>query len=67
MIFRYVNHSSFGYENSYARAKFVRGNIRIGLFAQRKILKNEEIFFDYMLKVNVNWLIKYNRLYSNKK
>ena len=35
------------------------------LFALRKIKRFEEIFFDYQIKVNVNWLNKYNRVYCN--
>lgn len=63
---RYVNHSSFGYQNCYARGVFVRGNYRIALYASRKISRGEELFFDYMLKVKVPWIIKYNRYYAIK-
>jgi histone-lysine N-methyltransferase EZH2 len=64
---RYVNHSSHGYQNCYARANFVRGVYRIALFALRNIKKGEELYFDYMIKVNVPWLMKYDRYYSSKK
>jgi SET domain-containing protein len=64
MTFRFVNHSSNGFQNSYARGKYVRGINRIGLFALRKINRGEELFFDYLMKENVPWLAKYNRYYS---
>lgn len=64
---RYVNHSAFGFQNCNARTMFVRSGNRVALFASRKISKLEELFFDYQIKVNVNWLSKYNRMYSTAK
>lgn len=63
-VFRFVNHSSFGYDNCYARTKYVRGIYRIGLFALRKISKGEELFFDYKINLNVPWMNKYKSVYS---
>lgn len=60
---RYVNHSSFGYDNAYAREKFVRGIIKIALYAKRYIKTGEEIYFDYHMK-NSSWIAKYNKLYD---
>lgn len=64
MITRYVNHSAHGYQNCYARTKYIRGNYKICLYAERDIKKGEELFFDYFLKVNVPWLARYNRYYG---
>lgn len=61
---RYINHSSFGYENAYAREKFVRGNTKIALYAKRFIKKGEELYFDYNMK-NAAWVCKYNKLYDS--
>lgn len=61
---RYVNHSSFGYENCYAREIFVRGNNKIALYAKRYIQKGEELYFDYHMK-NTQWVLKYNKLYDS--
>ena len=61
---RYVNHSSFGYENCKVKIMYVRGIFRIALFAKRDICNKEELFFDYKINSNVDWLKKYNRLYS---
>ena len=64
-LLRYVNHSSYGYENCYAREKFVRGDIKIVIFAKRNIKKGEELYFDYHMK-NSPWVLKYNKLYGGK-
>jgi hypothetical protein len=62
---RYVNHSSHGYENAYARIKYVRGNYRIGLYALRYINSGEEILFDYRIQYGQPyWLIRYNNQYG---
>lgn len=62
---RYVNHSSHGYENAYARIKFVWGNYRIGLYALRYINSGEEIFFDYRIQYGQPyWLNRYNNQYG---
>ena len=63
---RYINHSSFGYENCYARNVIVRGNTEILFYAKRDIKKGEEIYLDYHMN-NCTWLNKYNRLYGSKK
>jgi histone-lysine N-methyltransferase EZH2 len=63
---RYVNHSSFGYQNCYAKEKYVRGIYKIGLYALRNIDKGEELYFDYCMPDKINWLAKYNRYYSKK-
>ena len=62
---RYINHSSFGYENCYARNVIVRGNTEILFYAKRNITKGEEIYLDYHMN-NCTWLNKYNRLYGKK-
>ena len=61
---RCVNHSSHGYENCYAKIKFVKGNFKIGLYALRLIRKGEELYFDYKIDSNLGWLSRYNRLYG---
>ena len=63
---RYINHSSFGYENCYARNVIIRGNTEILFYAKRDIKKGEEIYLDYHMN-NCTWLNKYNRLYGSKK
>ena len=63
---RYINQSSFGYENCYARNVIVRGNTEILFYAKRDIKKGEEIYLDYHMN-NCTWLNKYNRLYGSKK
>lgn len=60
---RYINHSSFGFQNSVGRTIFNKNQNRIFLFALRKIVKYEELFFDYQIKVNVPWLYRYNKIY----
>ena len=63
---RYINHSSFGYENCYARNVIVRGNTEMLFYAKRDIKKGEELYLDYHMN-NCTWLNKYNKLYGNKK
>ena len=63
---RYINHSSFGYENCYARNVIVRGNVEILFYAKRDIQKGEEIYLDYHMS-NCSWINKYNKIYGNKK
>ena len=63
---RYINHSSFGYENCYARNVIVRGNTEILFYAKRDIKKGEEIYLDYHMN-NCSWINKYNKIYGNKK
>jgi len=66
IIYRYVNHSSYKYDNCIAKNYFDRGIYRIGLFALRDIQKNEELFFDYkIVNMNITWLNKYNKYYKN--
>ena len=63
---RYINHSSFGYENSYARNVIVRGNTEILFYAKRDIKKGEEIYLDYHMN-NCSWINKYNKTFGSKK
>ena len=63
---RYINHSSFGYENCYARNVIVRGNTEILFYAKRDIKKGEEIYLDYHMN-NCSWINRYNKIYGNKK
>ena len=63
---RYINHSSFGYENCYARNVIVRGNTEILFYAKRDIKKGEEIYLDYHMN-NCSWINKYNRIYGSKR
>ena len=63
---RYINHSSFGYENCYARNVIVRGNIKILFYAKRDIKKGEEIYLDYHMN-NCSWINKYNKIYGSKR
>ena len=63
---RYINHSSFGYENSYARNVIVRGNTQILFYAKRDIKKGEEIYLDYHMN-NCSWINKYNKIYGSKR
>ena len=63
---RYINHSSFRYENCYARNVIIRGNTEILFYAKRDIKKGEELYLDYHMN-NCTWLNKYNKLYGNKK
>ena len=63
---RYINHSSFGYENCYARNVIVRGNTEILFYAKRDIKKGEEIYLDYHMN-NCSWINKYNKIYGTKK
>jgi len=61
-----VNHSSYGYENCYAKQFFSRGLYKIGLFATRNIKKGEELFFDYKFEgLNIPWLYNYKKYYQN--
>ena len=61
---RYINHSSFGYENCMARSIYVRGSMKIGLFALRNIPKGHEIYFDYKMK-ELPWVHEYNKKYGD--
>lgn len=61
---RYINHSDFNYENAFARIIFVRGVIKIGIFAKCFIKKDEEIFFNYGKMNDVDWIEKYNKKYK---
>ena len=63
---RYINHSDFNYENAFARIIFVRGVIKIGIFAKCFIKKDEEIFFYYGKMNNVDWVENYNKKYKLK-
>jgi len=63
---RYPNHSSFGYQNCYVKQIYVKGRYIIELYALRSIKIGEELFFDYNMQSNINWLSKYNRYYSKK-
>ena len=62
---RYINHSSFGYENVFAKKVFVRGVMKIVLFAKRDIPKGAELYFDYQMK-ELDWVHAYNQMYGNK-
>eukprot|EP00340_Litonotus_pictus_P013007 CAMPEP_0170539238 /NCGR_PEP_ID=MMETSP0209-20121228/103801_1 /TAXON_ID=665100 ORGANISM="Litonotus pictus, Strain P1" /NCGR_SAMPLE_ID=MMETSP0209 /ASSEMBLY_ACC=CAM_ASM_000301 /LENGTH=130 /DNA_ID=CAMNT_0010841107 /DNA_START=1147 /DNA_END=1536 /DNA_ORIENTATION=- len=48
---RFINHSAFGYQNAQAKTTFVRNGNRVSLYSLRKIMKFEEVFFDYQIKV----------------
>lgn len=73
---RFANHSKKN-ENCTAKVLFTQGVHKIGLFATRDIVKNEEILFDYdgsgELSKRFSWVneesneISNNKLYRNNK
>ena len=60
---RYINHASFGKDNCYSKKIYVRGDIKIAIFAKNNIKKNEELFFDYNMS-NCDWIENYNKIHG---
>ena len=56
-----MNHGIGKYENSFPKYTFVRGLVRIGLFALKDIKIGEEILFNYGTDYQLEWLLEYNK------
>ena len=66
-LVRFINHSDFGYENVDAKKYFADGEARVGLFAMYDIKKDEELYFNYNIVTDEDWLRDYNEKYHNRK
>ena len=66
-LVRFINHSDFGYENVEAKKFFADGEARVGLFAMYDIKKDEELYFNYNIVTEEEWLIEYNKKYYRRK
>ena len=66
-LVRFINHSDFGYENVEAKKFFADGEARVGLFAMYDIKKDEELYFNYNIVTDEDWLREYNEKYHSRK
>jgi len=64
---RFVNHGFGGEENSETKYKFVKGSVRIGLYARADIQAGKEILFNYGDNYQLDWLLEYNEKTKKKK
>lgn len=62
---RFANHADNFYANCEAKIFYIRGYYQAVLVAKHKIRPNEELFFDYGFKVDLDWLKCYEDKYIN--
>ena len=57
---RFANHADFSLANCIIKIVFSKGTYHAVLVANRDIDENEELFFDYNIKKDLDWLTQYN-------